>query len=86
MEIQNSEVWNSLHDSNEVLPVLKLSFDNLPSSSLKQCFTYCSIFPKVYDMKREELIQIWMAKGFLQPSQGSGLVMEDIGNDMPKTY
>ncbi|XP_050258844.1 putative disease resistance protein RGA1 [Quercus robur] len=80
LEIQNSEVWNSLHDSNEVLPVLKLSFDNLPSSSLKQCFAYCSIFPKGYDMKREELIQLWMAEGFLQPSQGSGLVMEDIGN------
>ena len=58
LEIQNSEVWNSLRDSNEVLPVLKLSFDNLPSSSLKQCFAYCSIFPKGYDMKREELIQL----------------------------
>ncbi|XP_065625004.1 putative disease resistance protein RGA3 isoform X2 [Quercus suber] len=80
LAIENNEVWNSLHDSNEMLPILKFSFDNLPSPSLKQCFSYCSCFPKDYDIKKEELIQLWMAEGFLQPSQGSHLVMEDIGN------
>ena len=79
LAIENNEVWNSLHDSNEMLPILKFSFDHLPSS-LKQCFSYCSCFPKDYDIKKEELIQLWMAEGFLQPSQGSHLVMEDIGN------
>ena len=79
LAIQNNEVWNSLHDSNEMLPILKLSFDHLPSPSLKQCFAYCSIFPKGYDMNQKELIQYWMAEGFLQPSQGNGLAMEDIG-------
>ena len=80
LAIENNEVWNSLHDSNEMLPILKISFDLLPSPSLKQCFSYCSCFPKDYDIKKEELIQLWMAEGFLQPSQGSHLVMEDIGN------
>ena len=79
LAIENNEVWNSLHDSNEMLPILKFSFDHLPSS-LKQCFSYCSCFPKDYDIKKEELIQLWMAEGSLQPSQGSHLVMEDIGN------
>ncbi|XP_030938839.1 putative disease resistance protein RGA1 [Quercus lobata] len=79
LTIQNSEVWSSLHDSNDMLPILKLSFDYLSSPSLKQCFAYCSIFPKDYVMDKEELIQHWMAEGFLQPSQGSDLVMEDIG-------
>ncbi|XP_030940330.1 putative disease resistance protein RGA3 [Quercus lobata] len=79
LTIQNSEVWSSLHDSNDMLPILKLSFDCLSSPSLKQCFAYCSIFPKDYVMDKEELIQHWMAEGFLQPSQGSDLVMEDIG-------
>ncbi|XP_065627063.1 putative disease resistance protein RGA3 [Quercus suber] len=80
LAIENNEVWNSLHDSNEMLPILKFSFDHLPSPSLKQCFSYCSCFPKDYDIKKEELIQLWMAEGSLQPSQGSHLVMEDIGN------
>ncbi|XP_030936545.1 putative disease resistance protein RGA3 [Quercus lobata] len=80
LTIQNSEVWSYLHDSNEMLPILELSFDHLPSLSLKQCFAYCSIFPKDYEIKKEELIELWMAEGFLQPAQGSSLVMEDIGN------
>uniref|UniRef100_A0A2N9HVB2 Rx N-terminal domain-containing protein n=1 Tax=Fagus sylvatica TaxID=28930 RepID=A0A2N9HVB2_FAGSY len=79
LAIQNSEFWNSLHDGDEMLPILKLRFDSL-QSPLKQCFAYCSIFPKDYDMEKEDLIQHWMAEGFLQPSQGSNLVMEDIGN------
>ncbi|KAM4113676.1 hypothetical protein ACJW30_04G013900 [Castanea mollissima] len=80
LAIQKNEIWNSLNGSNEMLPILKLSFDHLPSPSLKQCFAYCSIFPKDYRINKEELIQLWMAEGFLQPSLGSCLVMEDIGN------
>ncbi|KAM4105759.1 hypothetical protein ACB094_04G016800 [Castanea mollissima] len=80
LAIQNNEIWNSLNGSNEMLSILKLSFDHLPSPSLKQCFAYCSIFPKDYRINKEELIQLWMAEGFLQPSLGSCLVMEDIGN------
>ena len=80
LAIQNSGVWNSLHDNNEMFPILKLSFDHLPSPSIKQCFAYCSIFPEDYEIKKEELIHLWMAEGFLQPSQGSSSVMEDIGN------
>ncbi|KAL4631988.1 hypothetical protein ACB092_04G019500 [Castanea dentata] len=80
LAIQMNEIWNSLNGSNEMLPILKLSFDHLPSPSLKQCFAYCSIFPKDYRINKEELIQLWMAEGFLQPCLGSCLVMEDIGN------
>ncbi|KAM4113701.1 hypothetical protein ACJW30_04G015900 [Castanea mollissima] len=78
LAIQDNEIWKSLRGSIE--PILKLSFDHLPSPSLKQCFAYCSIFPKDYEIKKEELIHLWMAEGFLQPSQGSSSVMEDIGN------
>ncbi|XP_050258779.1 putative disease resistance protein RGA1 [Quercus robur] len=80
LTLLNNEILNSPHGSNEMLPILKLSFDHLPSPSLKQCFAYCSIFPKDYEINKEELIQLWMAEGFLQPNQGSCLVMEDIGN------
>ncbi|KAK4566197.1 hypothetical protein RGQ29_002429 [Quercus rubra] len=69
LAIQNSSVWNSLIDSNGILSILKLSFDHLYSPSLKRCFTYCAIFPKDYEMGKEELVQHWMAEGFLQPTQ-----------------
>ena len=80
LAIRDNGIWNSEDGSNEMLQILKLSFNCLPSPSLKQCFAYCSIFPKDYEIKKEELILLWMAEGFLQPSQGSSYVMEDIGN------
>ncbi|KAK1393988.1 putative disease resistance protein RGA3 [Heracleum sosnowskyi] len=44
-KIQNSEIWTS-QDELPVIPSLRLSYDNLPYSSLKRCFVYCSIIPK----------------------------------------
>ena len=69
------------YDGSDIFkPVLKLSFDNLSTPSLKRCFAYFAILPIDYDMKKDELIQHWMAVGFLEPSKESNMVMEDIGN------
>ncbi|KAL6139831.1 hypothetical protein ACLB2K_058132 [Fragaria x ananassa] len=50
------------------MKVLKLSFDNLEPSPLKQCFTYCSMLRKDFEIERDNLIQLWMAQGLLQTS------------------
>ncbi|KAA8531410.1 hypothetical protein F0562_006094 [Nyssa sinensis] len=80
LSIQNSEIWELPDNENGILPALRLSFDHLPSQSLKQCFAYCSIVRKGYYIRKDTIIQQWMAQGLLQPSQGSSLVMEDIGD------
>ncbi|GLT82927.1 hypothetical protein SLE2022_012500 [Rubroshorea leprosula] len=59
------EVWGLIEEGDEVFPVLKLSFSRLPKPALKQCFAFCSIFPKDFVMEKEMLIQLWMAHGFL---------------------
>ncbi|TYH23519.1 hypothetical protein ES288_A03G019800v1 [Gossypium darwinii] len=70
LKIQNSDVWGSIES------VLQLSFDHLSSPSLKKCFAYCAMFPKDYCFEKEQLIQLWMAEGFL----GSSMEMMDTGN------
>ncbi|KAL4631826.1 hypothetical protein ACB092_04G005500 [Castanea dentata] len=80
LEIQNNKIWDLLdEDNSDIFPVLKLCFDHLPTPSLKRCFTYCAIFPKDYDMKKDEVIQYWMAEGFLLTKEAN-MEMEDIGN------
>ncbi|GLT30387.1 hypothetical protein SLA2020_051890 [Shorea laevis] len=75
------EVWGSIKEADGVLPALQLSFNRLPKPALKQCFAFCSIFPKDFVMEKEMLIQLWMAHGFLQLSSEGDKKMEDIGDD-----
>ncbi|XP_047955341.1 putative disease resistance protein RGA3 isoform X2 [Salvia hispanica] len=74
-----NEKWLSDAEGREsISKILKVSFDHLSSSSLKKCFTFCSVFPKGWEIEKHELIELWMAEGFLQPDQRDN--MESVGN------
>nr|XP_025638711.1 putative disease resistance protein RGA4 isoform X1 [Arachis hypogaea] len=76
-KIRDSEVWNLDQEETDILPSLKLSYNHL-ASEVKQCFSYCSCFPKDYEYEVLELIMFWMAHGLLQPT-GEKEDAEDIG-------
>ena len=80
LSIQNSKTWGSIDYFDGVNTILKLSFDHLPTPSLKKCFAYCSIFPKDFVIEKKLPVQLWMAEGFLQTPERSFSVIEDIGN------
>ena len=85
---QDEKAWETML-SNEILclppqqsnilPVLRLSYHYLPSV-LKQCFAYCSIFPKDHEFEKEEIILLWIAQGFLGGGGlKSGETIKDVG-------
>ncbi|CAL5394461.1 unnamed protein product [Camellia sinensis] len=75
--VQESEIWNLPQDKNSILPLLRLSYYNLPLE-LRRCFAYCAIFLKGSEIEKEKLIHLWMANGFISSNGKSEL--EDIGN------
>ncbi|RVW24200.1 putative disease resistance RPP13-like protein 1 [Vitis vinifera] len=75
---QLEAIGKKIVDKCQVLPALRLSYNYLPSH-LKQCFAYCSIFPKDYVLEKEKLILLWMAEGLLQESKGKRR-MEESGS------
>ncbi|PRQ43446.1 putative P-loop containing nucleoside triphosphate hydrolase, leucine-rich repeat domain, L [Rosa chinensis] len=79
--IVNNKIWDSLEGEKRILSILKLSFDELKPPSLKQCFAYCSMFSKDFDIEKDDLIQLWMAQGLLHPCSNKNLEMEERGNE-----
>ncbi|AES98679.1 putative P-loop containing nucleoside triphosphate hydrolase, leucine-rich repeat domain, L [Medicago truncatula] len=75
LDIKDSELWDLPHEKS-ILPALSLSYFYL-TPTLKQCFSFCAIFPKDREILKEELIQLWMANGFIAKRN---LEVEDVGN------
>ncbi|KAL6651401.1 hypothetical protein ACP70R_010326 [Stipagrostis hirtigluma subsp. patula] len=73
------ETWKSLQLSNGIMNALKLSYDDLPYS-LQQCVLYCSIFPKDYQFRSNELLYIWFSQKFVNCDHSTDR-LEDIGRD-----
>ncbi|KDP43125.1 hypothetical protein JCGZ_26658 [Jatropha curcas] len=75
--IRDNELWKLEQKENDILPALRLSYEQLPSE-LKRCFAYCSLYTKDHRYSDIELVQVWMAHGLVQ-SMDENEELEDVG-------
>jgi len=59
------DIWELVHYVMQ--PALKSSYNYL-SPPLKQCFEYCSIFPKKSILEKNVVVQLWIAEGLVESS------------------
>ncbi|XP_074313131.1 putative disease resistance protein RGA1 isoform X2 [Silene latifolia] len=80
---QTREKWESFEKNrlphietskNPIMSILKLSYNNL-EPSVKNCFRYCALFPKDFEMDKRELISLWMAQGYIDDSEDYFLIL-----------
>jgi len=64
---------------NETMGALWWSYQQL-GADIRRCFAYCSTFPRGYKLKRDELVRIWIAQGFVNTGGNATEEMEDVGN------
>ncbi|TYH36212.1 hypothetical protein ES332_D13G248300v1 [Gossypium tomentosum] len=75
--IRESEIWRVEQHENDILPVLKLSYNHLPSH-LQRCLAFLSLYKKDEIYFSYRVINLWMANGLLEhPKQNQE--WEDVG-------
>nr|VDD59058.1 unnamed protein product [Brassica oleracea] len=60
---------------DEILQILKYSYDSLDGEMTKSCFLYCSLFPEDDIIDKEELIEYWIGEGFIDEKEGREMAM-----------
>ncbi|KAL0720835.1 hypothetical protein Bca4012_035434 [Brassica carinata] len=63
---------------DEVLPILKYSYDSLKGEKLKSCFLYCAMFPAGYMLSKDSLVNYWEAEGSAGGYSGIAKCYENI--------
>uniref|UniRef100_A0A7N2LCI6 Uncharacterized protein n=1 Tax=Quercus lobata TaxID=97700 RepID=A0A7N2LCI6_QUELO len=58
--------------------ILALSYDDLPMH-LKPCFLYFGIYPEDFEIPVRQLIQLWIAEGFIQQAHNTNV--EDVAEE-----
>ncbi|MQM20041.1 hypothetical protein Taro_053056 [Colocasia esculenta] len=82
-EVLHSRTWSSSifpeGMKDMVMEALHLSYEDLPPH-LKQCFLYLSLFPEDHVFKRPNVVQQWIAEGFVK-AEGDASTLEEIGRE-----
>ncbi|KAF3450340.1 hypothetical protein FNV43_RR06420 [Rhamnella rubrinervis] len=67
-DVLSDQIWESHDEKIKHFAPFLLSYYDLPPLE-KRCFSYCSVFPKDYEFRRDELIEMWMSQGYLSSDE-----------------
>ncbi|KAH7689323.1 P-loop containing nucleoside triphosphate hydrolase protein [Dioscorea alata] len=79
-DVLENDLWTLKTNAHDIMPALALSYYHLPHH-LQQCFIFCSVFPKDNFYRKDELICMWIANGYIHESGSSSKTMNDIGEE-----
>ncbi|KAF8111118.1 hypothetical protein N665_0076s0114 [Sinapis alba] len=69
VQVLNSYAADFSGMDDQILPILKYSYDNLKGGQIKSCFQYCSLFPEDYLIEKERLIDYWICEGVINKNE-----------------
>ena len=86
LQVKHVDEWHVLLESigsglmedpsvEEMVRILSFSYYDLPSH-LKTCLLYLSMFPEDHEIKKDRLIWMWIAEGFIQSKKGKTSLFE----------
>ncbi|KAM3356701.1 hypothetical protein P3S68_023415 [Capsicum galapagoense] len=79
MYFKNQDLSSITRGGNDVMAILRLSYNHLPRH-LKICFAYCSLYPKYFKIGRFDLVDMWIAQGFIKAISSNRDNLEDVAN------
>ncbi|CAL4990532.1 unnamed protein product [Urochloa decumbens] len=77
-KILRKDAWSTSKPASEITSALYLSYAELPHY-LKQCFVYCAMFPEDAIILRDDIVRMWVAKGFIDEQNGQ--LLEDTAEE-----
>ncbi|XP_025604403.1 putative disease resistance protein RGA1 isoform X3 [Arachis hypogaea] len=82
--LRDKEIWNLPQKEDDILPALKLSYDEMPSH-LRQCFALLSLYPKNHHFNSFGVASLWGAAGLL-PLQSKDKTMVDVAHQYLRDF
>ncbi|RCV38685.1 hypothetical protein SETIT_8G162500v2 [Setaria italica] len=77
-KILDNDAWSISQLPAELRGALYLSYDQLPQN-LKQCFLYYALYPEDRTLRRDDLVRLWIAEGFIEKQNNQ--LLEDTAEE-----
>ncbi|XP_045802767.1 putative late blight resistance protein homolog R1A-10 [Trifolium pratense] len=79
-KVTESVNWFINKEDTLVKEIIRLGYEILPRR-LKPCFLYFGIYPEDYEIPVRQLIQLWIAEGFITETGNERMTEEDVAEE-----